>query len=130
MEADIKVHRLEGNPIVTPNMDPRIGTNLQGPSPIRMPEWLPNPLGKYYLYFADHKGSYIRLAAQDRMSTMSTNICEGHGSFAQVTPAGRQRMPSSSRARISFSHAVRSDSSESAFGNRLLRVQFRRAWSV
>lgn len=68
MEADIKVRRLEGNPIVTPDQGPRIGTNVQGPSLIRVPEWLPDPLGKYYLYFADHKGSYIRLAYADELT--------------------------------------------------------------
>jgi hypothetical protein len=67
-EAGINVHRLEGNPIVEPNQGPRIGTNVQGPSLIRVPEWLPDPLGKYYLYFADHKGSYIRLAYADALS--------------------------------------------------------------
>lgn len=39
-----------------------MGANVQGPSLIRVPDWLPDPLGRYYLYFADHKGSYIRLA--------------------------------------------------------------------
>ena len=43
-------------------MDERMGANVQGPSLIRVPDWLPNPLGRYCLYFADHKGSYIRLA--------------------------------------------------------------------
>ncbi|MGK7864931.1 hypothetical protein [Falsiroseomonas sp. E2-1-a4] len=32
---------------------------------IRVPDWLPGRLGRYYLYFADHKGSYIRLAHAD-----------------------------------------------------------------
>jgi hypothetical protein len=27
-----------------------------------VPDWIANPLGRYYLYFADHKGLYIRLA--------------------------------------------------------------------
>ena len=30
-----------------------------------MPDWLPNKMGNYYLYFADHKGLYIRLAYAD-----------------------------------------------------------------
>ena len=38
------------------------GKNICYPSLIRVPSWLPNPLGKYYLYFADHKGTYVRLA--------------------------------------------------------------------
>jgi hypothetical protein len=59
------VRRLAGNPIVPPNLGPRMGTNVQGPSLIRVPDWVPEPLGRYYLYFADHKGSYIRLAYSD-----------------------------------------------------------------
>ncbi len=66
--AHVTVRRLEGNPIVGPNLGRRIGTNVQGPSLIRVPEWLPNPLGKYYLYFADHKGTYIRLAYADELA--------------------------------------------------------------
>lgn len=57
--------RLVDHPIIAPETDPSIGINIQGPSLIRVPDWAPNPLGKYYLYFADHKGSYIRLAFAD-----------------------------------------------------------------
>ena len=46
-------------------MDKRMGDNVNGPSLIRVPDWLPNPLGKYYLYFAHHDGQYIRLAYAD-----------------------------------------------------------------
>ena len=35
---------------------------------IRVPDWVENPLGKYYLYFADHKGQYIRLAYADAIT--------------------------------------------------------------
>ncbi|MCY4617885.1 MAG: hypothetical protein OXD50_04935 [Chloroflexi bacterium] len=52
-------------PIIRPHMDERMGDNINGPSLIRAPEWLPNRLGEFYLYFADHKGTYIRLAAAD-----------------------------------------------------------------
>jgi len=61
----MKVTRLPNNPIIRPEMDERIGTNINGPSLIRVPEWLPEPLGKYYLYFAHHQGDYIRLAYAD-----------------------------------------------------------------
>jgi len=44
-----------------------MGGNINGPSLIRVPEWIPNPLGKYYLYFAHHQGTYIRLAFADRL---------------------------------------------------------------
>lgn len=54
-------------PIIRPNMDRRMGDNINGPSLIRAPQWLPNRLGEFYLYFADHKGSYIRLAAADHL---------------------------------------------------------------
>ena len=30
--------------------------NINGPSVISVPDWVENPLGKYYLYFAHHRG--------------------------------------------------------------------------
>ena len=39
--------------------------NVNGPSLIKVPDWIPNPLGKYYLYFAHHAGGFIRLAYSD-----------------------------------------------------------------
>jgi hypothetical protein len=63
----IGVERLAGNPIIRPHQDGRMGGNVQGPSLIRVPNWIANPLGRYYLYFADHKGAYIRLAYADRL---------------------------------------------------------------
>lgn len=44
-----------------------MGGNVQGPSLIRVPDWVQDPLGRYYLYFADHKGDYIRLAYADAL---------------------------------------------------------------
>jgi hypothetical protein len=62
------VIRFKDNPIIRPDMLPGPdGANMAGPSLIRAPAWLKNPLGKYYLYFADHKGTYIRLAYADRV---------------------------------------------------------------
>ena len=63
----MRVRRFETNPIVRPNMDARMGDNINGPSLIRAPAWIPNPLGKYYLYFAHHQGKYIRLAFADEL---------------------------------------------------------------
>ena len=60
--STIKVARVLDKPIIGPDIHPSIGVNIQGPSLIRVPDWVENPLGKYYLYFADHKGLYIRLA--------------------------------------------------------------------
>ena len=54
--------------IVTPDMLPGDdGININGPSLIGMPDWAPGRLGAYYLYFADHGGTYIRLAYSDSM---------------------------------------------------------------
>ena len=63
-----RVTRLLDHPIITPESHASIGTNIQGPSLIRVPEWVAEPLGRYYLYFADHKGSYIRLAYADALT--------------------------------------------------------------
>ena len=60
--------RLLDRPIIRPHMDGRMGDNINGPSVIRVPDWVKNPLGRYYLYFADHKGSYIRLAFADDLT--------------------------------------------------------------
>lgn len=61
------VKRLARNPIIRPHMDGRMGSNINGPSLIRAPDWLANRLGCYYLYFAHHKGTYIRLAFADHL---------------------------------------------------------------
>jgi hypothetical protein len=67
----LTVRRFPENPIIRPNMDSdqggQMGTNINGPSLIQVPEWLPNPLGRYYLYFGDHHGTYIRLAYADQL---------------------------------------------------------------
>ena len=63
--AQVRVERLLDAPIIRPDLHPSIGQNIQGPSLIRVPAWVQDPLGAYYLYFADHKGRYIRLAYAD-----------------------------------------------------------------
>lgn len=59
--------RLGTQPIIYADMDDRMGRNINGPSLIKSPDWLPAPLGQYLLYFADHKGTYIRLAYADAL---------------------------------------------------------------
>jgi hypothetical protein len=67
--------RLNRNqPIITQELfasagvsDEKEGANLNGPSVIRVPEWIPaseraDPAAVYYMYFAHHQGDYIRLA--------------------------------------------------------------------
>ena len=63
----MKIERFPNNPIIRPDMKARIGSNINGPSLIRTPEWLPNRMGRYYLYFAHHQGKFIRLAYADRL---------------------------------------------------------------
>jgi hypothetical protein len=58
----IEIERLAGGPIIYPGISSSIGENIQGPSVIQVPGWVKNPLGKYYLYFAEHKGDKIKLA--------------------------------------------------------------------
>ena len=50
-ESKFTITRLPGNPSLT-----------------WVPEWVKKPLGRYYLYFADHKGKYIRLAYADQLT--------------------------------------------------------------
>lgn len=43
------------------------GRNINGPSLIKVPDWIPpeqraDPSANYYLYFANHRGNYIRMA--------------------------------------------------------------------
>lgn len=66
--ADITVTRLADGPIITPELDARMGGNIQGPSLIKVPDWIENPLGEYYIYFADHRGEYIRMAYADSIT--------------------------------------------------------------
>lgn len=61
----VRVRRLLDGPIIRPHMDGRMGANINGPSLIRVPPWVEAPLGQLYLYFADHRGTYIRLAFAD-----------------------------------------------------------------
>jgi hypothetical protein len=60
------VERLTDAPIIFPHMDSRMGDNIGTPSLIRVPDWVENRLGRYYLYFSHHKGRYIRMAHADR----------------------------------------------------------------
>ena len=62
MNNAVQAIRFKQNPIISEQPGSRIGENINGPSLIKVPSWLPNPLGLYYLYFAHHSGEYIRLA--------------------------------------------------------------------
>ena len=83
--TSVKVTRLLDKPIIGPDLHPSIGVNIQGPSLIKVPEWIENPLGKYYLYFADHKGLYIRLAYADELAGPWNIYAPGTVSYTHLT---------------------------------------------
>ena len=62
----VTAERLSGNPIVTPASSPTLGENINGPSLIRVPDWVRNPLGRYYLYFALYEAGTLPLSAVPR----------------------------------------------------------------
>jgi glycosyltransferase involved in cell wall biosynthesis len=63
--SEIEVERCSSNPVISSQSSPSLGDNINGPSVIRVPEWVRNPLGRYYMYFAHHSGKFIRLAHAD-----------------------------------------------------------------
>ena len=63
-----KFIRFKNNPIIqSSQLQGSDGDDINGPSLIKVPDWIHNKLGKYYLYFAHHKGKYIRLAYADKL---------------------------------------------------------------
>ncbi len=88
----IEAVRGQNNPILYPDMTGlkgEVGSNINGPSLIRVPDWIENPLGNYYLYFAHHQGKYIRLAYSNNIQdswkvyqsgTLKLNqtVCQNH----------------------------------------------------
>ncbi|MBI3959799.1 MAG: hypothetical protein HY328_13395 [Chloroflexi bacterium] len=89
----MQIRRLSPNPIITPALDARMGENINGPSLIRVPEWLPNRLGNYYLYFGHHQGQYIRLAYADRLSGPWTVYSPGTLPLAETPCFGHIASP-------------------------------------
>ena len=104
----VRVERLADAPIIGPGLHPSIGENIQGPSLIRVPDWVADPLGAYYLYFADHKGRYIRLAYADDLRGPwrvhppgSLQIADSHflTEPPEISPAELERVQAARRAR-------------------------------
>jgi hypothetical protein len=59
------VKRFETNPLITTKSSDSIGDNVNGPSVVRVGDFLDDSLGEYYMYFAHHGGEFIRLAYAD-----------------------------------------------------------------
>ncbi len=70
LPQEYRAIRFKQNPIIRPGMSGLTGedgANINGPSLIRVPDWVQKPRGSYYLYFAHHNGKHIRLACADRL---------------------------------------------------------------
>ncbi len=84
--------RLTNRPIIYPTMHPKLVeeataygyTNINGPSLTKVPNWVNNKLGNYYLYFAHHKGAFIRLTYADTLT--------GEGAKEPLIPSSRGEM--------------------------------------
>jgi len=66
--AEFSVTRLDDNPLLEVSDHPDLAENINGPSLIKVPDWVTAPLGRYYLYFSHHQGKYIRMAYADTPS--------------------------------------------------------------
>lgn len=66
--AAVRVTRFATNPLITVKSSPSLGGNVNGPTVIRVPDWVERPLGRYYMYFANHRDVYIRLAYADAVT--------------------------------------------------------------
>jgi len=87
------IERLAHRPIIRPHMDDRMGDNINGPSLIRVPDWVEQPLGQYYLYFAHHDGCYIRLAYSDELLGPWTTYKDGVLPLPEARFAGHVASP-------------------------------------
>ena len=73
----MRATRLLDRPIIDADTHPSLGSNIAGPSLIRSPHWVGDPLGEFYLYFADHKGDRIKLAHADELTGPWTVHADG-----------------------------------------------------
>jgi hypothetical protein len=69
------------------------GDSINGPSLVRVPDWLPGRQGRYYLYFAHHHGQYIRLAFADDLAGPWRVLAGGVLNLAEI-PAARGHVAS------------------------------------
>ena len=142
--------RFPENPIIHAGLDAHLGTNINGPSLIRVPDWVANPLGRYYLYFAHHQGRFIRMAYADRVRgpwtvyrggvlSLEATCCRHHSASPDVhlLPEGREIVmyfhgvtPQAQLTfRASSADGLKFAAGSEALGPSYFRVfQHRRAW--
>lgn len=84
--SQLTITRLNNNqPIITRNM-PVADANMNGPSLVRIPDWLPHSeridsSANYYLYFASHWGVHIKMAWSENIDGPYTIYNPGKGVF-------------------------------------------------
>jgi hypothetical protein len=66
--AQTTAKRLPENPLITVRSSASLAGNVNGPTVVRVPPWVEKPLGRYYMYFANHMGTFIRLAYADSIA--------------------------------------------------------------
>ena len=71
--------------LISPDSHESLGNNINGPSLIKVPDWVIDPLGRYYLYFANHQGKFIRLAYSNQVMGPYTIYVPG---VLQLTQSG------------------------------------------
>jgi hypothetical protein len=94
--APFTAERLGAGPIVAsgqPGLEGERGASVNGPSLVRVPDWLPDPLGRYYLYFAHHQGREIRLAYAERLEGPWTVADKGVLSLDETAARGHIASP-------------------------------------
>ena len=64
----VRATRLPRNPLITVETSASLRGNVNGPTVIGVPDWVERPLGRYYMYFANHMGEFIRLAYADAVT--------------------------------------------------------------
>lgn len=67
--GQIEVERFRTNPLISQENGQNPGRtywSVNFPTVIRVPDWVDNPLGRYYMYFSSHHGTYISLAYSDK----------------------------------------------------------------
>ena len=60
--AEFKISVERHKDVLISPKNSKSGSNICGPSVIRVPKWVKNPLGKYYMYFARHSSSSMGAA--------------------------------------------------------------------
>ena len=63
---ELRATRLSQNPLITVDTSSSLGSNVNGPTVIRVPDWVERPLGRYYMYSRTTWGSSFDWPMQTR----------------------------------------------------------------